>query len=96
MCAFILSLLYFRNKTPSSYQNLKNEDESEFLKKLICEYGNQESDDEITRLDDSIQEIYEDEYDDTYDSTLVGLKEPALENEPEKEEPAEEVIKLLK
>lgn len=78
----------YRNKTPSTYQNLQSEKESEFLKHLICTYGDQDSDDEYGRMDNKIN-IYEDEYDDTYDSTLVGVKEPFLENEPEKEEPAE-------
>ena len=67
---------------------MQSEKESEFLKHFICTYGDQETDDEDEMTENKIN-LYEDEYDDTYDSTLVGVKEPYLENEPEKDEPIE-------
>lgn len=65
------------------------------MKKLICTYGDQESDEDDAYEDSETKnKLYEDEYDDTYDSLLVGVKEPSLENEPEKDEPIDEVFVL--
>ncbi|GIY00130.1 hypothetical protein CDAR_501572 [Caerostris darwini] len=72
-----------KNKTPSKYENLSNDKESEFLKKYVLAYGSEETD----FIDEP--NLYEDEYDDTYDSAMVGLKEPVPEGEPDVDVPEE-------
>ncbi|GFS85656.1 activating signal cointegrator 1 complex subunit 2 [Nephila pilipes] len=66
-----------KNKTPSKYENLTNDEEFEFLKQYTLARGSEET----PYVDET--NLYEDEYDDTYDSAMVGLKEPIPEGEPD-------------